>query len=155
MSDRDGREATGWERRRFGPDHARGQCAWLARRARAYDAAAGGPVSARALPKERVRELSAQAEESLRLAYAHSRAHSKLAQWADNRFGEGDGQFIAGVVRNHYPERVKSTLRYLARRVSFYLDSSRNTWRYAGRRHGTWMRAKELTIARDGRGFYG
>lgn len=90
----------------------------------------------------------------LRNAYACSRAHSNLAQWAEAKFGD-HGALISGVVRDHFPPQVKAALRALAHRVGTELDDSRNAWWSACRRHSTWMREKELTIARDGRGFYG
>lgn len=93
--------------------------------------------------------------DALRIAYAYSRAHSKLCAWADRRYGEGNGQVISGGHREHFPSAVKDTLRHLARGVSLAMDESRRLWRLAGKRRVTWLRAKDAVAKRDGRGFYG
>jgi hypothetical protein len=95
-----------------------------------------------------------RADEALVTAYAYSRAHSKLAVWAERRYG-AFGPLISGIVREHFPEPVKGTLRVLARNVGTRLECSLSLWRIAGKRRSTWIRAKEQTIAQHGRGFYG
>lgn len=90
----------------------------------------------------------------LRAAYWHSRAHTRLADRAMSLYGD-HGSLIAGVVRNHFPAPIKAKLRYHARSVTSLLDKSRASWRLSGRRFASWMKAKELVISQDGRGFYG
>jgi len=99
-------------------------------------------------------EIATAALEDMRLAYGMSRAHSKLATWAGRQYGDC-GPLIAGVVRDHFPPQVKTALRLLARAVGEHLGRSREGWRAAGRKRGTWFRAKADRIACDGRGYYG
>lgn len=104
--------------------------------------------------KAKQARLTAQAAEDMRLCYAFSRAHSKLARWAERTYGD-HGPLISGSVRLHFPPHVKDCLRHLARKVTEHSGRSYAAWHNAGRRRATWFRLKEQTIARDGRGFYG
>lgn len=88
-------------------------------------------------------------------AYVASRLHSQMAETFIAAYGDGNGDQISGSVRDHFPTEVKDALREVARSVTKCLSDSREAWRRAGRTHATWMREKEQTIARDGRGFYG
>lgn len=99
-------------------------------------------------------EHASHAERIMILAYANSRAHSKLAQLALARYGE-KGAMISGVVQDHFPDTMKDTLRTIAHRVTTMLDESRYHWRKARKQHRTWMRLKDQIISRHGKGYYG
>lgn len=90
----------------------------------------------------------------LRAAYRHSRTHSQLAGRAMDLYGDHGSQ-ISATVRDHFPEPIKAKLRYHALCVASRLDKSRAAWKLSGRRFASWMKAKELVISQDGRGFYG
>ncbi len=99
-------------------------------------------------------QLAKDAEQKLILAYAHSRAHSKLAALAFKRYGD-QGSMISGVVRDHFPKPMKDRLRDISRKVGKLLDESFYDWRLAGKHHATWIRLKDATIQKYGRGYYG
>jgi len=96
----------------------------------------------------------ARARAELKLAYAFSRAHSRLAVWAEGAYG-AQGATISGVYREHFPQPVKERLRRLASMVSERLAYSRSAWRQAGKRQSTWQRLRQNIIRAYGRGFYG
>lgn len=91
----------------------------------------------------------------IELAYIMSRGHRDLAALAEEQFGPGDGRFISGIVRSHFPDHIKDRLRGYAEMVGTYLDASLRSWRAAGRTRATWIREKDRIKARDGSGFYG
>lgn len=53
-------------------------------------------------------------------------------------YGEGDGRLISGVVRGHFPESTKESLRFLAGEIGELADRSLAHWQASGRRVGTW-----------------
>ncbi len=89
----------------------------------------------------------------LTLACRASREHSALAERALNDYGD-HGSPISGIVRDHFPEDTRITLRALARDVARYSDEA-----YAARPKGVrYATMRELGVAiatRDGSGFYG
>jgi hypothetical protein len=99
-------------------------------------------------------QLVKDAERKLILAYAHSRAHSRLASLAFKRYGD-QGSLISGIVRDHFPRPMKNSLRAIARKVGKLLDESLYDWRLAGKQRHTWIRLKDATIAKYGKGYYG
>ena len=87
-------------------------------------------------------------------AYAASRHHNFLASACLLRCGDGNGQDISGVVRDHFPKPEKDALRALAQTVTVSLDKAFAA-RPKGVRFQTILRLKEAVISRDGKGFYG
>lgn len=87
------------------------------------------------------------------LACIYSRVHSKAVADALRDFGD-HGPQISGIMRDHFPDPVKETLRDLAHVVT---ECSDKAWaaRPRGVRLAT-MRALARAVARrDGSGFYG
>lgn len=82
-----------------------------------------------------------------------SRQHSKLATWALNRYGDY-GPPISGCVRDHFPKRVKDTLRQRALDVTM---CSMAAWDHRPKRirHTTMQKLSRAVAQRDGSGYYG
>ena len=82
-----------------------------------------------------------------------SRVHSSMAGRALANYGDHGSQ-ISGVVRDHFPERIKTQLRQLASAVTRYSDAA-----YAARprrvRFATMRELARDIATRDGSGFYG
>jgi hypothetical protein len=53
--------------------------------------------------------------------------------------GDGNGTLIAGVLRDHFPDTTKNTLRTYAHSIGACADWSALYWRAAGRHHSTWL----------------
>jgi hypothetical protein len=53
-------------------------------------------------------------------------------------YGDGDGVLISGVIRDHFPDPIKDSLRVLAHEISAHSDKSLAHWRASGRRVQTW-----------------
>jgi hypothetical protein len=49
-------------------------------------------------------------------------------------YGDGNGRLISGVVRDHFPEKVKDKLRALAHEGVEYGDAARAHWKASGKR---------------------
>ena len=93
------------------------------------------------------------ARERLKLACAYSRAHSKLTAFALDKYGD-NGPQISGVIRDHFPEKIKDRLRFLARNVT---AASELAWvaRPKRVRHTTMLMLSRAVATRYGSGFYG
>lgn len=52
-------------------------------------------------------------------------AYGKLVDAAHAAHGEGDGRYISGIIRSHFPEGVKDRLRFLAHGKSMLSDAVR------------------------------
>jgi len=87
------------------------------------------------------------------LACQCSRSHSKLAQYALETYGD-HGSTISGVVRDHFPEHIKTMLRDLAHMVTDYSDRAHKA-RPARVTHRTMRELGRDVATRDGDGFYG
>jgi hypothetical protein len=98
-------------------------------------------------------DLAAAAEHFAEAARL-SRAHVAAVQAAIRRYGEGNGQLISGVARDHFPDRVKNRLRALARGVSVQNDAG-IACRPARVRFNTMHELARAICRRDGTGFYG
>ena len=81
-----------------------------------------------------------------------SREHVALANESLERFGNGNGTPISGVVRDHFPDEVKDRLRSLARAASS--DAAYDA-RPKYVRIGTIRAIGRMVARRDGSGFYG
>lgn len=70
--------------------------------------------------------------------------HLHEAAWAGIVCGDGDGVLVSGVFRDHFPDAVKTRLRYLNRAANRAQDFSFYLWKYSGRTTETWrlVRAK-------------
>lgn len=82
-----------------------------------------------------------------------SRLHSSEAQRAFANYGD-HGVQISGCVREHFPERIKDRLRFLARLVTTELEKA-SAARPARVRAATIHKLGRLVATRDGSGFYG
>jgi hypothetical protein len=82
-----------------------------------------------------------------------SREHSALAKRALEKYGDHGSQ-ISGIVREHFPENVKTQLRALARKVTEKSDAA-YAIRPRGVRHTTMRKLAAEVAERDGSGFYG
>ena len=62
-----------------------------------------------------------------------AKEHGTLVRKALERYGD-HGPLIAGVVRDHFPKKVKDTLRHLARLASDANGASQLHWKASGKR---------------------
>ena len=98
------------------------------------------PQILRRLLPEWTKEQHLRESESARaIARNLEGAHADCVADAARLYGT-DGPQISGVVREHWPEPIKNTLRYLAHRASFETQRSQAHWIAAGRRNETWKR---------------
>ena len=91
--------------------------------------------------------------EHLYHAVMHSQEHSRLAGEALKKYGS-HGSLISGVVRDHFPEHVKTALRHAAHKVTHHSDEA---WKARPKGvHNSTMRKLSRAVARHhGHGFYG
>jgi hypothetical protein len=134
-------------RRLSGPKPTQSRAEKIAESRKAFDRDKSEPTQSRA-------EKIAESRKALDKAYELSRAHSKLAEASEKKYG-AKGPVISGSVREHFPKPVKDKLRKLARGVSENLDKSRAAWKGAGKRSSTWQKERQAVISKKGRGFYG
>lgn len=81
--------------------------------------------------------------DTMQIASNYRRMWLKTVDAALVTYGNGSGVLISGVYRDHYPARVKYSLRSYAHLESEYLDRSVAHWRAAGRRVNTWRSYKQ------------
>lgn len=74
--------------------------------------------------------------------YARIAYHAAI-RVAFREYGNGDGRDISGVVRDHFPEAVKTELRRMARLPAELVERSLSKWHAAGRHTHTWRRERE------------
>jgi hypothetical protein len=98
------------------------------------------------------RDLRA-ARDWFEIACAASRYHSEIAARALAEHGD-QGPEISGVVRDHFPEHVKETLRQMAAAVTKHTDAAYKL-RPRGVRHSTMKALARAVAASRGSGFYG
>jgi hypothetical protein len=73
------------------------------------------------------------------VAHVLESAHTLIAFDAAKWYGE-HGSLISGGFRDDWPEETKTTLRWLAHRITDERDRSRSHWRASGRTDATWRR---------------
>ena len=76
--------------------------------------------------------------EFLALMACYRRLYRDLLKTAEALYGDGNGQLISGVYRDHYPNWVKDQLRQAIGKANDYGDRSAAHWVAAGRRIYTW-----------------
>lgn len=94
------------------------------------------------------------AEVHFSVAACASRAHDILVTQYIERYGDGNGHFISGVVRDHFPEDRKAVLQDLCALINEHNDKGRAA-RPKGVRMETMHRLAREVCKRDGTGFYG
>lgn len=84
------------------------------------------------------------AVETMEAAVRTEQAYQTAIKDALEIYGDGDGRLISGVVREHFPEGTKESLRFLAREAGELSSRSLVHWLASGRRSQTWraMRAR-------------
>ena len=97
--------------------------------------------------------LIAAANEFSRAAQA-SRLHSALVRSLLDKYGDGNGRQISGVIRDHFPEKDKDTLKALCRDICRYNEAG-HALRPKGVHHRTMDALARAVCRRDGTGFYG
>lgn len=84
-----------------------------------------------------------EAEYALRASVRVYEVYYATVRDAEQTYGN-HGPLISGIVRDHFPEELKDTLRELCRRGNRERNRSYTHWRAAGRTVGTWRRLLEL-----------
>lgn len=87
------------------------------------------------------------------IACAASRYHSEIASRALAEHGD-HGPQVSGIVREHFPEHIKETLRQMAQAVTKHTDAAYKL-RPTGVRHSTMRALARAVAAEQGSGFYG
>lgn len=76
------------------------------------------------------------------------REYDRMVMAALDAHGDGTGVLISGIVRDHFPELVKATLRIFAHDGPQWADRSLAHWQAAGKRRETWLMLRD-TIRRQ------
>lgn len=98
-------------------------------------------------------DLAASAE-LLAKACEASRDHSALTAKALATYGD-HGPQISGVIRNHFPEEIKTELRKLAKEITYLSDLAFHYKKPKRVRFATMRKLSQAIAKRDGSGFYG
>ncbi len=92
------------------------------------------------------------AAQRFKRCFAASREHNRLVAAALKKYGDHGSQ-ISGVIRDHFPPRVKARLRNLCAHMNAESDAG-FALRPRGVRKATMLRLYNAVRERDGSGFY-